>query len=176
MFQLSHHFRVRRLDFRHAKLSLTFSIAAFPVKENASKSRASSHPTTFEMLDSPMFTICQGESVIQVLPSALRFWEKLGLGPAARAKDVVAFALFDHQDQGAVKMWLDRLSRIYSVCISMFYTVFSSSLTSLDRPDVSETMNWGLLISGPTAWCLFDGTVFGRRLVCARVCFTTFGK
>jgi mediator of RNA polymerase II transcription subunit 13, fungi type len=69
-------------------------------------------------LEPPLFTVGKSDAILQVLPTALRFWEKLGLGPRGGKKDVTAFALFedDGEDrQGQVERWLGDMSATYTV-------------------------------------------------------------
>lgn len=53
-----------------------------------------------------------------ILPSALRFWEKLGLSPRNGTKDVVGYVVFDQtngrDEEDAVNL-LNRLSEVYTV-------------------------------------------------------------
>lgn len=66
-------------------------------------------------LESPMISIGKGETVIQILPTALRFWEKLGLGPKPGKKDVSAYVLFeDEQRVKQVQEWFHDLSAEYA--------------------------------------------------------------
>lgn len=65
-----------------------------------------------------MISVGKGEAVINVLPTAVRFWEKLGLDPKGGRKDVAAFVLFE--DEGAerqtlVESWLANLRSTYQV-------------------------------------------------------------
>ena len=69
-------------------------------------------------MDPPMISVGKGDSIIQILPTSLRFWEKLGLTPRVGKKDVTAFLFFE--DNGPDKQlfaetWLRRLSTTYSV-------------------------------------------------------------
>lgn len=67
-----------------------------------------------------MVTVGKSDAIIQVLPSALRFWEKLGLGPRGGKKNVVAFVLFEddsEQKQHQIERWLGNVSAIYAVSI-----------------------------------------------------------
>jgi hypothetical protein len=52
-----------------------------------------------------------------MLPTAIRFWEKQGLGPRSGTKDVVAFALFEGSDdkRALVAAWMQRVGRAYNV-------------------------------------------------------------
>ena len=71
-------------------------------------------------LDDPLLALGRGDSVIQVLPSALRFWEKIGLSPLSGKKDVVCYALYEPNESDAnieafVAPWLERISQVYIV-------------------------------------------------------------
>ncbi|KAG6836869.1 hypothetical protein H0H93_002112 [Arthromyces matolae] len=71
---------------------------------------------TLKMLEAPMITIGKGDAVIQVLPTALRFWEKLGLGPRGGPKDSTVFILFEddaEQRVQQVEVWLESLAASY---------------------------------------------------------------
>jgi mediator of RNA polymerase II transcription subunit 13 len=73
---------------------------------------------SFEQLETPMFTVGKSDAILQVLPTALRFWEKLGLGPRGGKKNVTAFALFEdngEERQLQVEHWLGNMSSTYTV-------------------------------------------------------------
>jgi mediator of RNA polymerase II transcription subunit 13 len=73
---------------------------------------------TLEQLEPPFLSVAKSEAVIQVLPSALRFWDKLGLSPRAGKKDVCAFVFFEESDEArvdAVDKWLQWVSSTYTV-------------------------------------------------------------
>ncbi|KAH8106342.1 mediator complex subunit 13 C-terminal-domain-containing protein, partial [Cristinia sonorae] len=70
-----------------------------------------------QMMDPPLLTVAKTGEVINVLPSALRFWEKLGLLPRNGTKDVVAFMVYDqthNQNEQQVVELFERFSTIYS--------------------------------------------------------------
>lgn len=65
-----------------------------------------------------MFSVGKSGIVTNVLPTALRFWDKLGLSPRSGKKDVTAFVFFegnDEHDEDRVVAWFDRLSDTYTV-------------------------------------------------------------
>lgn len=69
-----------------------------------------------------MVSIAKGDAIIQILPTALRFWEKLGLGPRGGTKDVTAFVLFEddgQQLQQQVETWLASVAAAYHVSYSV---------------------------------------------------------
>ena len=71
-----------------------------------------------EQLEAPFLSVAKSEAVIQVLPSALRFWDKLGLSPRAGKKDVCTFVFFEESDEarvGVVDKWLQWVSSTYTV-------------------------------------------------------------
>lgn len=91
-----------------------------------------------------MFTLSKSDTIVQVLPTALRFWTKLGLGPRGGKKNVTAFALFEDDGEGnqhLVEKWLDGMSATYSVrmfvisyrCTRLisFYRLYNSARTWL---------------------------------------------
>ena len=65
-----------------------------------------------------MISIGKGDAVIHVLPTALRFWEKLGLGPKGGRKNLSAFVIFEDKDQRQTQMenWLVGVGNAYKVC------------------------------------------------------------
>ncbi|KIJ32318.1 hypothetical protein M422DRAFT_35866 [Sphaerobolus stellatus SS14] len=68
-----------------------------------------------QLLQQPKFNIGRAGLVQQVLPSAVRFWEKEGLGPRNGTKNVIAFALFEGEDRKPlIKDWLDKVGRAYT--------------------------------------------------------------
>ncbi|TFY64313.1 hypothetical protein EVG20_g5983 [Dentipellis fragilis] len=70
-----------------------------------------------ETLESPMISVGKSDSIVQVLPTAIRFWEKLGLVPRAGKKDVIAFVLFEDLDEARqilVERWLKFVSSVYT--------------------------------------------------------------
>jgi hypothetical protein len=65
-----------------------------------------------------MFSVAKADAVIQILPTALRFWEKLGLGPRGGKKDVTAFILFEGDGNERLEQadnWLGSISAAYGV-------------------------------------------------------------
>jgi hypothetical protein len=65
-----------------------------------------------------LFSVGKADAILQVSPTALRFWEKLGLGPRGGKKNVTAFALFEdngEERKQQVERWLRDMSRTYSV-------------------------------------------------------------
>jgi hypothetical protein len=65
-----------------------------------------------------MISIGKGDAVIHVLPTALRFWEKLGLGPKGGRKDLSAFVIFEEdgeQRQTQMENWLVSVGNVYQV-------------------------------------------------------------
>jgi mediator of RNA polymerase II transcription subunit 13 len=90
-----------------------------------------------------MISVGKGDAIIQVLPTALRFWEKLGLGPRGGRKDVVAFVLFEADCEERIQQvegWL--------ACVSATYNVRSNFWWS-------ASLNHALL--GQTSWSAPSG-------------------
>ncbi len=69
------------------------------------------------LLEPTNVVVGKSDSLIQVSPPALRFWDKLGLSPRSGRKDVTAFVV--HNDQHDITddaaSWLADLSRLYTV-------------------------------------------------------------
>jgi mediator of RNA polymerase II transcription subunit 13 len=73
---------------------------------------------SIQPLETPMISIGKGDAVIQILPTALRFWEKLGLGPRGGQKNATLFVLFEddgEQRQQQIENWLSSVAAIYEV-------------------------------------------------------------
>ncbi|SJL01409.1 uncharacterized protein ARMOST_04731 [Armillaria ostoyae] len=91
------------------QLEKLFGLAGSSGTGNGSESR-------LEKLESPMLLVGKGDAVIQISPPALRFWDKLGLGPRSGKKDIQAFVVFDSlQEQMSDKIseWLVNLRTVY---------------------------------------------------------------
>ncbi|OCH87684.1 hypothetical protein OBBRIDRAFT_735799 [Obba rivulosa] len=83
-------------------------------KESADGEGGSSNP--LEALEPPMLALGKSDAIVHVLPTALRFWEKLGLGPRAGRKDLVAYLLFENPTQEreeVLSQWMERVSSAY---------------------------------------------------------------
>ncbi|KZT66995.1 hypothetical protein DAEQUDRAFT_729591 [Daedalea quercina L-15889] len=89
-------------------------------------------------LEPPMLTIGKSDALVQVFPTALRFWEKLGLRPRPGSKDVTAFAFFERSDgrnEEEIGQWLSKISVIYTA------------------------KNYGMHVAGTAAMCSKAGLV-----------------
>lgn len=103
-------------------------------------------------LDPPMISIGKSDAIIQVLPSALRFWDKLGLGPRAGKKDVVAFVFYEddgEECQQLIENWLASLSATYSV--SVFFSLTFCLMECISQNTLGHTMQ--------------EATVYVQRMV-----------
>lgn len=88
-----------------------------------------------QRLDPPMFSVGKSGCVVQVLPSALRFWEKLGLTPHGGKRDVVAFVFLEEgglEKQHQAEAWLNKMSAEYSAKQLGSFTPGSSTMCSAD--------------------------------------------
>ncbi|KAJ7252420.1 mediator complex subunit 13 C-terminal-domain-containing protein [Mycena haematopus] len=67
------------------------------------------------VLESPMISVGKADAVIQILPTALRFWEKLGLSPRGGPKNATVFVLFEDDGDGRqlAETWLAKITTIY---------------------------------------------------------------
>ncbi|KAG1739948.1 mediator complex subunit 13 C-terminal-domain-containing protein [Suillus paluster] len=89
----------------------------------------------FQRLDPPMFSVGKSGCVVQVLPSALRFWEKLGLTPHGGKRDVVAFVFLEEgglEKQRQAEIWLNKMSAGYSAKQLGSFTAGISTMCSAD--------------------------------------------
>ncbi|KAJ7799951.1 hypothetical protein B0H14DRAFT_3113979 [Mycena olivaceomarginata] len=69
-----------------------------------------------QVLDSPMISIGKADAVIQILPTALRFWEKARPSPRGGRKNATVFVLFEDDGdarQQLVENWLAKITAIY---------------------------------------------------------------
>ncbi|KAI0301935.1 mediator complex subunit 13 C-terminal-domain-containing protein [Multifurca ochricompacta] len=70
-----------------------------------------------EQLEPPFLSVAKSDALIQVLPTALRFWDKLGLSPRAGKKNVCAFVFFEESDEDRVDVvdkWLEWVGSTYT--------------------------------------------------------------
>ena len=66
-----------------------------------------------------MMTVAKSDVLVQVLPAALRFWEKLGLKPRGGSKDVIAFVFYEGNSdakEAVLSDWLASLGQAWTVC------------------------------------------------------------
>ena len=77
--------------------------------ESATDYLVSDPSTKLAPYETPSISVGKGDAVIQLLPTALRFWQKLGLGPKGGRKDIEVYALYedaDDQKRAIVDGWL----------------------------------------------------------------------
>ncbi|KAJ7647889.1 mediator complex subunit 13 C-terminal-domain-containing protein [Roridomyces roridus] len=77
----------------------------------------SSSSSAIQTFEPPMISVGKADAVVQILPTALRFWEKLGLTPRGGRKNATVFVLFD-DDGGGVRQplaenWLAKIAAVY---------------------------------------------------------------
>lgn len=70
----------------------------------SSTSKARESTPHMEPLEPMMFSVGKGGQIVQVLPTALKFWEKLGLEPRSGRKDVVAFVFYEEDADEEMRM------------------------------------------------------------------------
>ncbi|KAF9004956.1 hypothetical protein BDZ89DRAFT_1169049 [Hymenopellis radicata] len=68
----------------------------------------------FEKLEPPRVLVGKGEAVIELVPPALNFWDKLGLGPRSGKKDIQAFFTFDVSQEDISHIARDWLSALHT--------------------------------------------------------------
>ncbi|KAF9446731.1 hypothetical protein P691DRAFT_761374 [Macrolepiota fuliginosa MF-IS2] len=113
-----------------------------------------SESQTLQVMNTPKISVGKGDTIINILPPALRFWEKLGLGPKGGDKDGTVYVLFaddgEQHRQGEVAGWLSGVCNAY------------------------ETKHLGKLRPGTGAYCVKDGLVPLRFDLSFRKLFATF--
>lgn len=122
--------------------------------------------TSMQELDEPLLAVGKSNTIIQVLPSALRFWDKLGLTPRAGKKDLNAFVLYDggEEKEQQLASWLDRVSAAYDVSRHVSI-LFRKELTA-DRPrDSGDILLDMLQAAFGMAWFLSILRPSGRHWV-----------
>ena len=69
-------------------------------------------------LEPPYTCIRRAGAIVEVSPSALNFWDELGLAPAHDRKDITAFCVFAAQDyiQDGVETFLSLMTSAYENC------------------------------------------------------------
>jgi len=93
------------------------------MSKQAFNTATSTGATGVQMLGAPMITVGKGDAVMQILPPAVRFWEKLGLGPKGGKKDGTIFVLFEEggeQRLDQVDNWVEMVMATYRVCFVLW--------------------------------------------------------
>ncbi|KAG5641858.1 hypothetical protein DXG03_004098 [Asterophora parasitica] len=84
--------------------------------ESSQKGLADSQQKHLRVMEAPLISIGKGDAVIRILPTALRFWGKLGLGPRGGKKNGTVFVLFEdgsEHRQEQVEAWLSTVVSTY---------------------------------------------------------------
>ena len=74
--------------------------------------------SSLQSMEPPLFSVGKGKNIVNVLPSAIRFWEKTGLHPVGGQKNVNAFVLYEGEDIETfdrASRWFKRVSVAYTV-------------------------------------------------------------
>lgn len=69
-------------------------------------------------MEPPFFSVRKGSSIINVAPPAIRFWEKTGLHPLGKQKNVNAFILYESENvemSEHASQWFKKVSVAYTV-------------------------------------------------------------
>lgn len=79
-------------------------------------------------MTAPKISLGKGDAIINILPPALRFWEKLGLGPKNGEKNATTYVLFaddgEQHRRREVTSWLDGVRTAYEVRSQIYPTLF----------------------------------------------------
>ncbi len=95
-----------------------FCSAHYGELKNESIGSSGGGNSRFEKLEPPKVLVGKGEAVIELVPPALNFWDKLGLGPRSGKKDIQAFFAFDVSQEDIshiARDWLLGLHMAYEV-------------------------------------------------------------
>ncbi|KAH6647486.1 mediator complex subunit 13 C-terminal-domain-containing protein [Truncatella angustata] len=116
-------------------------------------------PSNLFQVPSPRFEMRRYDSKLSVLPSAVTFWESLGLGPSNGAKDINAVCIYPHNEglSDDSSSFLEKMQGAYE----------SLRLGSFDRMSASPDVPGGLLSyevekSGQD---LFSSSILGTSLL-----------
>lgn len=111
-------------------------------------------PPTVYQIPPPHLELKRAETRLSVLPSAVSFWESLGLGPSLGPKDVQAVCVFPGWDGMAdsVDLFMDRARSVYE----------SMKLGSFGRLASTESISNGLVRYDVDKISVTPGTVFPR--------------
>ncbi|KAF9643307.1 hypothetical protein BDM02DRAFT_3191865 [Thelephora ganbajun] len=73
--------------------------------------------SSLQSMEPPLFSVGKGNSIINVLPPVIRFWEKTGLYPVGGQKNVNAFVLYEGEGTEVFEhatRWFKRVSIAYT--------------------------------------------------------------
>jgi mediator of RNA polymerase II transcription subunit 13 len=76
-------------------------------------------------MEPPLFSVGKGNSIVNVSPSVMRFWEKAGLHPVGGQKNVNAFVLYESENTEMFEhasRWFKRVSIAYAVRLYSSYS------------------------------------------------------
>ena len=98
------------LDTNLNPRSATKRQGSFPYPANAS-----SVPSQIFNLPPPRLTVRRSDTILEVFPSAVQFWEELGLNPYHGGKDVNAYTIYPAGDaiQRGVETFIDLIGNTY---------------------------------------------------------------
>ncbi|KAG5972015.1 hypothetical protein E4U58_006993 [Claviceps cyperi] len=94
-------------------------------------------PSNLYQIPSPHLEVCRTEAKLSVLPSAITFWELLGLAPSSGSKDIASVCVFPGCKgmSDSVKTFVSRVKSVYEVL----------RLGSMDNLALSSDMDDGIL-------------------------------
>lgn len=85
--------------------------------KNEMPQSSSSNPSIFKT-QTPHVLVQRGDTRLQILPSALHFWESFGLGPCSGPKDITSFCVYPltKSIEESVDDFLERMGSVYESC------------------------------------------------------------
>jgi len=114
-----------------------------------------------------MISVGASNTIVQILSSALHYWEKLGLRPRGGKKDVTAFVFFEEEDeerQQQIENWFGSLSAAYSVSDCIPFCRLQRKREHRKNLLVDMLQGPAACVQ-PMASCRCDTTHFGRIYV-----------
>ena len=83
-----------------------------------------------------MLSIGKSDAIVQVLPAALRFWEKLGVRPRGGGKDTGALVIYEGTSDAKEELvadWLQSLSQTYRVSRALVYRPLGNNTFTVQK-------------------------------------------
>ena len=99
----------------------TLTEVAQPKAEHVNKGQSHSDPPLIQLLDHPFTLIKRIDTSMDILPSALSFWEELGLQPASGSKDVLGVCIAPDLKTSKhlwkpIRTFLEMMTDAYQAC------------------------------------------------------------
>ncbi|KAK2744263.1 mediator of RNA polymerase II transcription subunit 13 [Myotisia sp. PD_48] len=122
----------RKVDLMHY---VTLEEKPLPQNETVTPKKSPDVCPSIAKLDPPYVRLRRGNSLLEILPTAIPFWETFGLEPLRRGKNIIPYCLHPGSMKEAADAFLERLGSTYT----------SSGLGKCSRPSNSKGLvPWSL--------------------------------